>query len=97
MKQDVIQFKSNQLIGGIYFFADIIFYIICVFFIAGHSINIGQYVAIATYFSMVSRNVRHVLHGNVDYQKRKTCVERVSCGFVNDVRPKKTRKKQRVL
>lgn len=77
VKQDVIQFKSDQIIGGIYFFADIIFYIICAFFVAGHSINIGQYVAVASYFSMVSRNVRHVLHGNVDYQKRKTCIERV--------------------
>ena len=77
VKQDIIQFKSDQIISGIYFLADIIFYIICAFFVAERSINIGQYVAIATYFSMVSRNVRHVLHGNVDYQKRKTCVERV--------------------
>lgn len=77
INQDIIQFKSDQIIGGIYFLTDIIFYIICAFFVVEHSINIGQYIAIATYFSMVSRNVRHVLHGNVDYQKRKTCVERV--------------------
>ena len=76
-KQDLIQFQSDQLISGIYFLADIVFYIICAFFVAGHSINIGQYVAIATYFSMISHNIRRVLHGNVDYRKRKTCVERV--------------------
>ena len=76
-KQDIIQFKSDQIIGGIYFSADIIFYIICAFFVAGQYINIGQYVAIATYFTMVSRNIRQVLHGNLDYQKRKACVARV--------------------
>lgn len=77
IKQDIVQFKSDQIICGIYFLADIAFYIICAFFVAGRYINIGQYVAIATYFTMVSRNVRQVLHGNVDYQKRKTSVERV--------------------
>ena len=77
VKQDIIQFKADQMINGIYFFADIIFYIVCALFVAGRSINIGQYIAIASYFSMVSWNVRRVLHGNVDYQKRKTCVERV--------------------
>ena len=77
VKQDIIQFKSDQIISGIYFLADIIFYIICAFFVARRSVTIGQYVAIATYFSMVSRNIRRVLYGNVDYQKRKTCVERV--------------------
>ena len=77
IKQDIVQFKSDQIIGGIYFLADVAFYIICAFFVAGRYINIGQYVAIATYFTMVSRNVSQVLHGNVDYQKRKTSVERV--------------------
>ena len=77
VKQDIIQFKADQMINGIYFLADIIFYIVCALFVAGRSINIGQYIAIASYFSMVSWNVRRVLHGNVDYQKRKTCVERV--------------------
>lgn len=77
IKQDIVQFKSDQIISGIYFLADIVFYIICAFFVAGRYINIGQYVAMATYFTMVSRNVRQVLHGNVDYQKRKTSVERV--------------------
>lgn len=76
-KQDVVQFQSEQIISGIYFLADVIFYIICAFFVAGRTINIGQYIAIATYFSMISRNIRHVLYGNVDYQKRKACVERV--------------------
>ena len=77
IKQDVVQFKSDQIISGIYFLADIVFYIICAFFVAEQYINIGQYVAMATYFTMVSRNVSQVLHGNVDYQKRKTSVERV--------------------
>ena len=77
VKQDIIQFKSDQTIGGIYFIADIVFYIICAFFVAGKYINIGQFIAIATYFTMVSHNIRQILRGNVDYQKRKTCVERV--------------------
>ena len=77
VKQDVIQFKSDQIIESIYFIADIIFYIICAFFVVEQSINIGQYIAIATYFSMVSTNIRHILYGNIDYQKRKACVERV--------------------
>ena len=29
VKQDIVQFKSDQIIGGIYFLADIVFYIIC--------------------------------------------------------------------
>ena len=77
IKQDVVQFKADQIINGIYFVTDIIFYIICAFFVANRSINIGQYIAIASYFSIVSWNVRRVLYGNVDYQRRKTCVERV--------------------
>lgn len=77
VKQDIVKFKADQIINGIYFLADIVFYIICAFFVAKRSINIGQYIAIASYFSMVSWNVRRILYGNVDYQRRKTCVERV--------------------
>ena len=77
VKQDVISFKADQIIDLIYFLADIIFYVICSIFVANRSINIGEYVAIVTYFSMVSWNVKRVLRGNVDYQRRKTCVERV--------------------
>ena len=57
VNQDIIQFKSDQIINGIYFIADIVFYIICAFFVANRSINIGQYVAIASYFSMVSSDL----------------------------------------
>ena len=42
VKQDLLQFQSEQIISGIYFLADILFYIICAFFVAGRSINIGQ-------------------------------------------------------
>lgn len=77
VKQDTLQFQSNQIINGIYFCANLIFYILCAFFVANGSINIGEYVAIASYFSMVNSNIRKVLHGNVEYQRRKTCVERV--------------------
>lgn len=77
IKQDIIQFEADQIINGIYFLADILFYLICAFFVANRSINIGQYIAISSYFSIVSWNVRRVLYGNVDYQRRKTCVERV--------------------
>ena len=77
VRQDVVQFKCDQIIDAIYFLADILFYIVCAVFVANRDINIGQYVAMATYFSMISRNVKHVLKGNVEYQRRKTCVERV--------------------
>ena len=77
VRQDVVQFKADQIIDAIYFLADILFYIVCAVFVANRDINIGQYVAMATYFSMISRNVKHVLKGNVEYQRRKTCVERV--------------------
>lgn len=76
-KQDIIQFKSEKLIDSAYFLADILFYIICAVFVANGSINMGQYMAIASYFAMVSYNIRRILWGNVDYQKRKTCIERV--------------------
>lgn len=77
IKQDIVQFQSDQLIEGIYFLADILFYIVCGVFVASGSINVGQYLAIASYYGMVSHTVRRILGGNVDYQKRKACVERV--------------------
>lgn len=76
-KQDMVQFKAEQMIDGIYFMADVLFYIISTFFVVNQSINIGQYMALASYFSIISWNIRRVLYGNVDYQKRKICVERV--------------------
>lgn len=77
VKQDILQFKATYLNDAIYFVTKIIFYIICAFFVANRSINIGQYVAIATYFSMVSYSIKRVLRGKVDYQRKKTSVERV--------------------
>lgn len=77
IKQDIVQFQADQIINGIYFIADIGFYIICALFVANKSINIGQYIAIASYFSMISRDIKHMLNGNVEYQRRKTCVEHV--------------------
>lgn len=77
LRQDKIQFELDQIIDGVYFIADIIFYIVCALFVASKDIDIGQYIAIATYFSMVSWDIKNVLNGNAEYQKRKTCVERV--------------------
>lgn len=76
-KRDSMEFKAIELINGIYFVADIIFYIICAIYVMNGSINIGQYVALASYFTMITRNFKKVLYGNVGYQKRKTCVEHV--------------------
>lgn len=77
IKQDLIQLKSNQIVNGIYFIVDIIFYIVCAFFVYYQSINIGEYIAIATYFSMISGNVKNILNSDIVYQKRKTSIERV--------------------
>lgn len=77
IKQDIVQFQADQIINGIYFIADIGFYIICALFVANRSINIGQYIAIASYFSMISQAIKRMLNGNVEYQRRKTCVEHV--------------------
>lgn len=76
-KYNYTVFKATELINGIYFLGDIFFYIVCTFFVVNHTINIGEYVAIASYFTMVTRNIKRVLYGNVDYQRRKTCIERV--------------------
>lgn len=77
VKRDTLEFQAKELISGIYFAADMIFYIICAVFVINGSINIGQYVAIGSYFSMITYSVKRVLYGNVDYQRRKTCIERV--------------------
>ncbi|MCI9142904.1 MAG: ABC transporter ATP-binding protein [Lachnospiraceae bacterium] len=77
IEQDYIQFKADELLGGIYFLENMAFYIICAVFVATGSIDIGEYVAIASYFTLTVSNVRKVLGGNVNYQWRKTCVEHV--------------------
>lgn len=76
-RQARISFESNQLIGGIYFISNLLFYIISAVFVATGKINIGGYISIATYYTMTTRSIKHVLYANMDYQKRKASVERV--------------------
>jgi len=77
IKQAKLQFKSDQLINLIYFITQVIFYIISAIFVANKSINIAQYIAIATYYNLISRNFQNILRDNVQFQLRKISVERV--------------------
>lgn len=76
-RQTRIEFESNQIIGGIYFISNLLFYIISAAFVAEGKINVGEYISIATYYTMTTRNIKEVLYGSIDYQKRKASVERV--------------------
>lgn len=76
-RQTRISFESNQLIGGIYFISNLLFYIISAVFVVRGKINVGEYISIATYYTMTTRNIKEVLYGNIEYQKRKASVERV--------------------
>lgn len=76
-KEEYVRFQANETINGIYFVMDILFYVISTLFVIKSEINVGEYIAIATYFLMITNNIKRVLHGNIDYQRRKICVERV--------------------
>lgn len=76
-RQTRISFESNQLIGGIYFISNILFYIISAVLVAEGKINVGEYISIATYYTMTTTNIKHVLYANIDYQRRKASIERV--------------------
>lgn len=77
IKQVKLQFSSDQIINLIYFVSQIIFYIVCAFFVADKSINIGEYVAIAAYYTMVSNSFQRILRDNMLFQARQVAVERV--------------------
>lgn len=77
VKQDKTSFMLDRLIDAVYLAADIIFYIICAMFIVKERINIGEYIAIVSYFGMITYGIKRVLRGKGDYQRRKTSVERV--------------------
>ena len=77
VEQEYIQFYANEIINGIYFCINILFYGVSALFVANSDINVGEYIAISTYFAMITNNIKRVLHGNIDYQRRKTCIERV--------------------
>ncbi|NMA32100.1 MAG: ABC transporter ATP-binding protein [Candidatus Methanofastidiosa archaeon] len=77
IKQTKLQFKSNQIIGSIYFISQLIFYIVCAFFVANNSINIAQYITIAGYYTLITRNFQRILQDNMAFQSRKVSIERV--------------------
>ena len=84
IKQTKLQFKSNQIIGSIYFISQLIFYIICAYFVANKSINIAQYVVIAGYYSLITGNFQRILQDNMAFQSRKISIERVFALLEND-------------
>ena len=76
-KQTKLQFKSDQTISAIYFVSQLIFYILCALFVINQSINVAQYVAIAGYYSLITRNFQAILRDNMQFQSRKVSIERV--------------------
>ncbi|MDD4680100.1 MAG: ABC transporter ATP-binding protein [Clostridia bacterium] len=77
IKQSKLQFISNNIISLIYFIASLIFYIVCAVFVVNKSINIAQYISIAAYYGLVSSDFQDILKDNMQFQSRKTSVERV--------------------
>ncbi len=77
VKQDSISYRLDRLIDAVYFAADIMFYIICGVLTLKGRINIGEYMALVSYFGMITYGIKRVLRGKGDYQRRKTSVERV--------------------
>ena len=76
-KQDAISFATDKIIGLVNLVCDICFYIICAVVAAKGYLTAGNYVAVSAYYSIIVFNVRKVMNGNVEYQKRKVCIERV--------------------
>lgn len=85
IKQVKLQFKSDQVISLVYFVSQLVFYIISAIFVANKSINIAQYISIATYYGLISGNFQSILRDNVQFQSRKISVERVFKLLESDV------------
>ena len=77
VKQEKTQFLLENLIELIFLISDILFYIFCAFFVISKTINIGEYLALSSYFTKITNNVKQILNSDIQYQKRKTCIEHV--------------------
>ena len=77
LKYKKTQFQSDQLIGLIYFAAQIVFYVTAALFVADGSIDIAEYISIAAYYNIISEGYQRILRDNMAFQARRTAIERV--------------------
>ena len=70
-------FSANQIINSIQFTAQIIFYIVSAAFVINGSINVAEYITIASYYFLVSNNFQRILQDNMAFQARRVAVDRV--------------------
>lgn len=76
-KQNDLQILYGQAISLIYFISQIVFYIISAIYVVEGSINIAQYISIATYYNLISNNFQKILNENLAFQTRQVSIERV--------------------
>lgn len=76
-KQNDLQILYGQAISLIYFISQIIFYIISAIYVVEGSINIAEYISIATYYNLISNNFQKILNENLAFQTRQVSIERV--------------------
>lgn len=76
-KQNDLQILYGQAILLIYFISQIIFYIISAIYVVEGSINIAEYISIATYYNLISNNFQKILNENLAFQTRQVSIERV--------------------
>jgi len=84
-KQNLVQAQSEQMISGIYFFSEIVFYIIAALFIINDTINIAEYIAISAYYKLISDNFSRILRENITFQSRIVSIERVFSILEQDI------------
>lgn len=76
-KQNDLQILYGQAISLIYFISQIVFYIISAIYVVEGSINIAEYISIATYYNLISNNFQKILNENLAFQTRQVSIERV--------------------
>ena len=76
-KQNDMQILYGQIISLIYFISQIVFYIISAIYVVDGSINIAEYISIATYYNLISNNFQKILNENLAFQTRQVSIERV--------------------
>lgn len=76
-KYNNLQVIHSQIVSGIYFLAQIIFYIVSAIYVINGSINIAQFISIGVYYDLISKNFQKILLENMLFQTRKVSIERV--------------------
>lgn len=76
-KHNSLQVLHSQMVSGIYFLAQIVFYIVSAIYVINGSINIAQFISIGVYYDLISKNFQKILLENMLFQTRKVSIERV--------------------